>query len=242
MRKILTSAIAQGCGRHRFGLLAALILAGSLAANPARPAVAAEPQYGSVAGTIKVARTKVKTAGPKSDKDVVVYLEPVDGPPPPPVSKTVIMDQKGLIFLPHVLPVQVGTTVEFLNNDTVEHNVYFLSETSRKTLDLGTWPQGVSVKHTFDKPDVMIILCKLHLEMAAYVVALDTPWFTTAVLDQDSQEAPFKITGVVPGRYTIRTWHKKLLLQGGPREIQIGSGQEVRTDLVITKRKYADAG
>jgi plastocyanin len=197
------------------------------------------PIYGSLSGTIQVEKTKVKTAGPKSDKEVLVYLEKVNGTKPPPVDTLMTMDQKGLIFIPHVLPVQVGTTVEFLNNDTVEHNVYFLSDKTGKTLDLGTWPQGVSVKYRFNEEDVVIVLCKLHLEMAAYVVAVDTPYFTTAVLDEESQKASFKIGEVLPGKYLVHTWHKKLLLQGGPREIQIEDGSDLQTNFVITKRKYA---
>lgn len=199
-----------------------------------------DPGTGVVTGSIKLYRTRVITEGGKSDRDVIVYLKKVhDTVSPPLVEKTVSMDQKGLIFLPHVLPVQTGTTVEFLNSDNVDHNVYFLSETTGKTLDLGTWPQGVSVKHTFSEKDEVIILCKLHLEMAAYVVVLDTPYFFKTIIDETSQEATYRITGVTPGRYRINTWHKKLVLQEGPWEIEVAGRREISADLVITKKKYA---
>ena len=214
-----------------FGLYPSLAFAVSTAATPIG--------QGSLSGTINIFRTKVKTKGPKSDKNIIVYLERLDGEKPSPVSKLVSMDQQGLVFIPHVLPVQLGTTVEFLNNDNVDHNVYFLFEKTGKTLDLGTWPKGVSVKHTFTEKDAVIVLCKLHLEMAAYVVVLDSPYYTTVSIEEKSQMAQFKIANVPSGKYRIHTWHKKLKLKGGPREIQIEEKQDVQTDLTITKRKYA---
>jgi plastocyanin len=143
---------------------------------------------GSITGQIAIFRTKVKTKGSKSDKDVVVYLEKVGDNNFSPSLKKTKMDQKGLVFIPHVLAVQKGTEVEFLNNDNDKHNVYFVNDKSGKTKDLGTWQPGQSRNHTFDqhhevvkklgvngKPDTMIVLCKLHLEMAAYVVILENP-------------------------------------------------------------------
>jgi plastocyanin len=96
---------------------------------------------GTIKGTVGVYRTKVKTTGSKSDKDVVVYLEKVgnnDFPPPP---KRIRMDQKGLVFIPHVLAIQKGTSVEFLNNDNDKHNVYLFNDiTGKEDIDIGTAP------------------------------------------------------------------------------------------------------
>ena len=163
---------------------------------------------GTITGSISVFRTKVKTKGSKSYKDVVVYLEKVGDNDFPVSIKEVRMDQKGLVFIPHVIAIQKGTNVEFLNNDNDKHNVYFVNDKSGKTRDLGTWQPGESRDHKFAKPhdddhqivkkagkngepDTMIVLCKLHLEMAAYVVLLDNPFFTMASIDGETQKAQY---------------------------------------------------
>ncbi len=72
----------------------------------------------------------------------VVYLE--GGTPEPAANKDVVVDQKGLLFQPHVTVVQVGTTVDFLNSDQVQHNVFWpsISGDKKKGHNMGTWPQG----------------------------------------------------------------------------------------------------
>lgn len=194
---------------------------------------------GAVSGTIKVWKTKVKTKGPKSYKEVVVFLEDANGKTYAPVDKLVQMDQKSLIFVPHVLPIQKGTTVRFLNNDTVDHNVNFLFEKNGETLDIGTWSQGVSVDHTFKESGIVITLCKLHLEMAAYIIVLDNPYFTKAVIDADSQQATYTISNVPPGKYILKIWHKKLRMKGKQADINVENGNTIQADITITKKKYA---
>lgn len=206
---------------------------------------------GSITGQIGIYRTKVKTKGSKSDKDVVVYLEKVGDNKFPQLLKRQRMDQKGLVFIPHVLAVQKGAEVEFLNTDNDKHNVYFVDDKSGKTKDLGTWQPGESRNHTFAQhheivkksgkngaPDTMIVLCKLHLEMAAYVVLLDNPFFTTASVDGDTQKAQFTIKNVPPGTYKLNIWHKKLKLRGGAREIVVEAGKSAKADIEITKAAY----
>ncbi|MHC4070889.1 MAG: cupredoxin domain-containing protein [Planctomycetota bacterium] len=208
---------------------------------------------GSITGQISVFRTKVKTSGPKSDKDIVVYLEKVGDNNFSPLLKKEKMDQKGLIFIPHVLVVQKGTEVEFLNSDNDKHNVYFVNDKSGKTKDLGTWQPGESRNHTFEQhhelvkkpgkngaPDTMIVLCKLHLEMAAYVVILGNPFFATALIDGDTQKAVYTIKNVPPGTYKLNIWHKKLKLRGGAREVVVEAGKSAKADIEVTKTAYVN--
>ena len=194
---------------------------------------------GAVAGSISVWQATVRSTGPKHDLDVVVYLEPAGGGELPPAEGRATMDQKGLVFLPHVLAVQKGTTVTFLNSDPDDHNVYFLNDRTGETLDIGTWGPGVSVDHRFQEPGPVITLCKLHLEMAAYVVVVDGPWFTTAELDPASSAASFEIGGVPPGEYRLTAWHKKLRQKGGPAAVAVTPGATSEVEVVITKAKYA---
>lgn len=204
-------------------------------------AVAARKSAGTITGTIKLSRARAKTKGPKSYKDVVVYLEKVAGNGFPAPITLARMDQKGLVFIPHVLAVQKGTPIKFLNNDNDNHNVYLLYDEKGKTKtnDLGTWKPGEQRIHTFNKAKRVIALCKLHLEMAAYVVVLDNPFFTTTQIDGKTQQASFTIKNVPPGKYLLNTWHKKLKLKGGPREVVVQAGKTAKADLTITKAKYA---
>jgi len=106
-------------------------------------------------------------------------------------------------------------------------------------LDLGTWGQGQGVDYTFNDAGVIITLCNLHLEMAAYIVVLDNPYFTKAIIDGETGRASYTIENVPPGNYILRAWHKKLKMYGKQAEITIEKGKTTNLDIVITKRKYA---
>src|SRR5215472_11875575 len=95
--------------------------------------------------------------------------------------KTFLMDQKGLLFNPHILVVPVGATVEFLNSDKVAHNVFWIAIGGNKKLghNLGTWPQGEKHSFTFDTPGVVPLLCNVHPEMSAYVVVVPASHYAT---------------------------------------------------------------
>lgn len=202
-------------------------------------AIAECSDCGVVAGQVSVWKTKVKTQGPKSYEHVIVYLESRDGLSFDPVTDRVNMDQRGLVFIPHVLAIQKGTHVRFLNNDTVDHNVYFLFEKTGETLDIGTWGQGISVDHRFMQNGPVIALCKLHLEMAAYIVVLDNPLYERVSIDAGSQQGSYLIENVPAGRYLVKAWHKKLKMKGGQAEILVTAGETIHLDVVVTKRKYA---
>ena len=190
---------------------------------------------GSVSGTIS-AQGGIRSDGPKNDLDVVVMLDRIGGAPPPPANAKAkaSMDQRGLVFLPHVLAVQKGSTVTFLNNDNDQHNVYFLNETDGKTLDIGTYGPGVSVNHRFDQAGSVIVLCKLHLEMAAYVVVTESPWFAAARLDS-SGKGSYSIANVPAGKYQLRVWHKKLKPTGGVVEIEVPQSGTIETSIALAR-------
>jgi hypothetical protein len=149
------------------------------------------------------------------------------------------MDQRGLVFIPHVMAIQTGTTVDFLNSDNDRHNVYFLYDETGDTLDIGTWGPGQTVSHTFEKSGLVIALCQLHLEMAAYILVLDCPFFTVAAIDEKTQSGRYEITGVPAGNYALKAWHKKLKMKGGSAEVGVAPGQTTTLDLQITRARYA---
>ena len=135
----------------------------------------------------------------------VVYVDTIAGKTFPAPTTSPVVDQKGLLFQPHITAVQVGTTVEFLNSDSVAHNVFWTSVSGNKKLghNLGTWPKGEKRPFKFDNPGAVPLLCNVHPEMAGYVVVSPTPYF--AVTDKSGE---YKIENVPDGSYTVVAWHE----------------------------------
>lgn len=137
-------------------------------------------------------------AGGQPLLNAVVWLEAPDLPGAT-ASGKVVLDQRNLSFNPHVLAVRVGTTVDFPNNDRVFHNVFSFRD--GKQFDLGMYPVGTERRVTFNKPGLSRIFCNIHPNMAAYVLAVETPYF--AVSDKSGD---FTIASIVPRRYTYHAW------------------------------------
>jgi len=212
-------------------LLMLAVACGMVGAGPTQA-----PGPGTVAGIIEVHKTKVKTRGAKSFKDVVVYLEPLSPAAYLPPETHAVMDQRGLVFIPHVMAIQKGATVDFLNSDNDRHNVYFLYDKTGDTLDIGTWGPGEKVSHTFKETGLVITLCQLHLEMAAYILVLEYPFFTVAEIDGETQSAKYEIRGVPAGDYLLKAWHKKLMKNDGAARVTVAPGKTTAVDFAITRK------
>jgi plastocyanin len=143
----------------------------------------------------------------------VVYVEAIAGKTFPPPAKPVVMDQKALLFQPHVLAVQLGATVEFLNSDKVQHNIFWPAISGNKKLshNMGTWPTGEERAFKFDTLGVVPLLCNVHPEMSGYIIVSPTPFF--AVTDASGA---FKIEGVPDGAVTVSAWHEGMKIQSKP--------------------------
>jgi plastocyanin len=138
----------------------------------------------------------VQVAG-RPGQHAVVWLEASRTPAALP--QKIVLDQRNLAFVPHVLAVRVGTTVEFPNNDKVFHNVFSFRD--GKKFDLGMYPKGAVKRITFDKPGLARLFCNIHPNMAAYVMALDSSYFAVS-----NENGTFEIAGVPPGTYTYHAW------------------------------------
>ncbi len=171
---------------------------------------------GTITGTVKVTRAA-------DSSNVVVYVDRIEGETFPPPKNPVTLDQINLTFVPHVLPVLLGTTVAFPNTDEVRHNVF--SPSPPKRFNLGTYPRGIVRTVTFDKPGEVALLCNVHLEMSAYVVVVETPYFAVTAKD-----GSFVIQNVPPGKYTIKTWHEKS--KPATAEVAIKGDERVALHLV----------
>jgi plastocyanin len=152
----------------------------------ATPALGAE-----VSGTAQASGKPVSNA--------VIWLD-AQSAPPLVQSASIAIDQRNLAFAPHVLAVRVGTSVDFPNNDRVFHNVFSFKD--GKKFDLGMYPSGVKAKPVvFDRPGLSRIFCNIHPNMAAYVMAVDTPYYTIS-----DEHGTFTLSGVPPGTYTYHAW------------------------------------
>ena len=189
------------------GLLASVALA--LLPN------AAWAQGGSVNG-------KISAKGLASSAGIVVSLE-APGLKVTPSPKPVEMDQRRQEFIPHVLPVVRGTTVRFLNSDRLGHNVF----SPEGGYDLGSWTRGQTREYKFVKPGVYTQLCRLHSQMSAFVVVLDTPYFATT-----DAAGGFEIKDVPPGKYTLVAWSEKLKTQR--QAVSVQSGKPISVALTLT--------
>ena len=158
----------------------------------------------------------------------VVYVEAIAGKTFPAPTEKPVIDQKGLMFMPHIVAVEQGTTVEFLNSDKVAHNVFWISVGGNKKLghNLGTWPQGEKRSFKFDNPGAIPLLCNVHPEMSGYIVVSPTPYF--AVTDKSGS---YKIDNVPDGSYTVTAWHEGAKNSSKPVTVA-GEG---KADFTLTK-------
>jgi plastocyanin len=170
---------------------------------------------------------KIKAKGAPNAANTVVFINKIEGKTFKPPSKPLLMDQKDLTFYPHVLPLLVGTKVDFLNSDNVLHNVFSPDECTGK-FNLGSWPKGEKKSFTFDKPCVSVMLCNVHPEMEAWVLAVETPYFT--VTDTNGY---YIIKNVPAGTYTLRVWNEKL--KADNVKVVVPKEGKVTQDFLITK-------
>jgi len=146
---------------------------------------------------------KVSVQGIKSAENIAVYVDVIPDKKFDAPGEHVVVDQRKMSFIPHVVVVQQGTTVEFLNSDPVGHNVYWPSISGNKKLahNLGPWPKGDKKPFQFNDLGTVSLLCNVHPEMSGYIIVAPTPYF--AVTDKDGN---FEIKNVPVGKYTLKTW------------------------------------
>lgn len=179
-------------------------------------------------GVAPAAAGDVEGNVPGGGAAAVVVLEPLGGPaelrPGPPL----VMDQKNLAFVPAVLPVVRGTTIEFSNSDDVQHNVFSPSAVAGK-FDLGTYGPGATRRVTLTEAGDVVVLCNIHMEMEARILVLDTPYF--ALRGPDGR---YRITNVPPGAYVLRSWqggwssHRKTIDVPASGNLSVDVGDERR--------------
>jgi len=158
----------------------------------------------------------------------VVYVDTIAGKTFPAPKDHPLIDQKGLMFSPHIVVVQQGTTVDFQNSDNVAHNVFWpnVGGDKKQTKNLGTWPKGEKRSFTFDKTGVVPLLCNVHPDMAGYLVVSPTPYFA-----ETDDSGNYKIKDVPDGTYVLVVWHEGAKNQSKPVTVAGGA----KADFTLTK-------
>lgn len=143
-------------------------------------------------------------------------------------TKKAVIDQRDMKFIPRVLAVAAGTTVDFPNNDKTFHNVFSNSEA--KKFDLGLYPSGQSRSATFDKPGVVKILCNVHPNMEAYVVVKSHSYFSAT-----DARGNYTLKGLPLGKYRLEIWHPDFGARTVPVEL-VRDGEVLAIDMDLKKK------
>ena len=199
----------------------------------------AQSETGTITGHVRLA-TKVRAPLPASVyssrsigrhdapatpeiQNVVVYLKDAVFHGTLPVTK-VELHQQNEAFVPHVVAITKGSTVEFPNDDPFFHNVFSLS--SAAAFNLGRYPRGQSRPWKFTKAGLVKVFCDIHSHMSASILVLDHPYFTIPGVDGN-----YEIRSVPPGQYTIVGWHERV----GERStsVRVDAGRAATIDLTV---------
>ncbi len=250
-----TTSSGRRASRHSRSLpalLAGIVLIASPSAGRHATVAAQSAATGRIQGMVEISSTlasrrprfriysdpgtgSLPPAGPRDPiaaelRNVVIYLEDdalrnAKGAPAAHAS----MAQRDERFVPHVLPILVGTTVDFPNQDDVYHNVFSLSSAAApgdKGFDLGRYPKGSSKSWTFDRRGTVQVFCHIHSDMSAVVLVLPNPFF--AVPDDDHR---FVIDGLPEGDYSVVGWHERA--KTVIHKIHVTAGQTTNVDFNI---------
>ncbi len=179
--------------RRRLAVAVLLVLWALFAA---RAGVRAQPRPGAVEAMVTDDKGRPIEGAVVS---VMTFGAPATAPPP----ATAVMDQHDREFVPHVLPVYLGTRVNFPNRDNIWHHVYSFS--SAKKFELPLYIGTPAAPVVFDKPGVVALGCNIHDWMLAYLYVLTTPHFAKTAADGKA-----RLDGLPPGTYEARVWHPRL--------------------------------
>jgi plastocyanin len=135
-----------------------------------------------------------------------------------------VMDQRNETFVPHVLAITTGTSVDFPNSDKFYHNVFSLSKPAR--FDLGRYAAGGSRSRRFDNPGIVRVFCEIHSHMNAFILVFGHPFF--AMTDTDGR---YRIENVPPGTYSVVAWNEGTFSE--PKTVTVPDGANAELDFAV---------
>ena len=158
-------------------------------------------------------------------RDFVVYIDqPVASGHTAAPQQAAVTTQRDASFDPHVLPIEVGTTVRWPNDDDIYHNVY--SESEVKSFDLKFYKKERVPEVKFDQVGRVDVFCAIHSKMHCIVLVLPNAWFVRA-----DAKGRFVLKDVPAGTYKLRAWHERLPSQ--VKEIVVPADGEVRVEFAL---------
>ena len=160
---------------------------------------------------------------------VIVYAEPLDGGRAQPGQFK--LTQKNKAFLPRVLAVPVGSTVNFPNEDPIFHNVFSLSRPN--PFDLGLYRDGDSKNVTFKAATAYRVFCNIHPQMTATILVVPTAYITEA---DNAGNSRFDLP---PGRYRITAWAERAS-QPAIAEVTVGTNAQTVSELALDESQFKD--
>jgi len=193
---------------------------------------------GSIRGRVEIRRA-VPSATPRASLDgsvlkapdftdrlrSVVYLETAPRAAFEQIDPAhAVLDQRNETFVPHLLAITTGTTVDFPNSDRIYHNVFSLSKT--KTFDLGRYAAGRSQAVRFDRPGIVRVFCDIHSHMNAFILVFNHRFFD--VTDADGR---YHIDNIPPGTYNVIAWNEGLASE--PRSASVPDGGSTELDFQL---------
>ena len=200
---------------------------------------AAQPRTGSIRGRVELRRVvsaperrpSVAEPGAPASRDVpdlrrsVVFLESAPrGAFETNESGRAVMDQRNETFVPHVLAITTGMTVDFPNSDKFYHNVFSLSKTQR--FDLGRYAAGRSQSVRFDRPGIVRVFCDIHSHMNAFILVFSHPFY--ALTDDEGR---YRIEKVPPGTYNVVAWNEGVWSE--PKSVTVHDGAIAELDFSV---------
>ncbi len=203
------------------------------------PASLGAARNGAIRGRVELRRPAtpmerrpgVADLGTAADRDMpdllrsVVYLESAPrGAFETDEGGHAVMDQRNETFVPHVLAIATGTTVDFPNSDKFYHNVFSLSKARR--FDLGRYAVGHSQSIRFDRPGIVRVFCDIHSHMNAFILVFSHPFF--ALTDGEGR---YRIDHVPPGTYGVIAWNEGTSSE--PRPVTVPDGGIAELDFTL---------
>ena len=172
--------------------------------------------------TVSLAALPPGTLPVRLSEKAAVFLESeeTDRTKYAPPARNPVLNQHHLQFHPQVLPVLVGTTVDFPNRDNLFHNVFSYSQP--KEFDLGRYPMDDSRSVTFSAPGTVRVYCDIHSQMSATILVLQNPFFASP-----ADDGTFQIPDVPAGKYTAVFWYGRDAVERRPVTVRTGESSEV---------------
>jgi len=163
----------------------------------------------------------------QANRNVIISMHPLDFEPELTLTDNAYISQSEQTFIPHVLPIVVGSKVHFLNEDEFFHNVQ--SYTSKSRFSIGRRAPGISYSETIKKKGVIELTCDIHSQMNAKILSFDTPYFCRV-----DENGSYLIKSLPDGKYRMEIYHPTC--DKITEEVEIGGGEVLEINYHLSNK------